>query len=154
MRHLPIFVALLSVPATLAPSAHAELLFHGDFETGDLKQWGYLLNEEGLSVVTDPVVDGTHSGKVQITKDDLWSNGLNRVEVQYKPDAARVSDGAESFYGYSFNVPEALSADNHQILYWETDSTYQQVMHVAIEGQKIYFATQKPSFTKHWEAEG
>ncbi|HYP90542.1 MAG TPA: polysaccharide lyase [Polyangiaceae bacterium] len=145
---------LVAVATLLTGRAHAELLFHGDFETGDLKQWGYLLNEDGLSVVSEPVADGTHAGKVQITKDNLWSNGLNRVEVQYKPPAAQVSDGAESFYGYSFNVPEALSADNHQVLYWETDSTYQQVMHVAIEGQKMYFATQKPSFTKHWEQDG
>jgi len=155
MRLRPFYrlLSLIAFNATLAGSAPAELLFHGDFETGDLSQWGYLLNEEGLSVVASPVVDGTHAGKVEITKDNLWSNGLNRVEVQYKPPAASLADGAEVFYGYSFNVPVALSADNHQILYWETSETYQQVMHVAIEGEKIYFATQKPTFTRRWEAE-
>jgi MYXO-CTERM domain-containing protein len=154
MRHLTALLSLIALNTAFAGSAQAELLFHGDFETGDLSQWGYLLNEEGLSVVASPVVDGTHAGKVEITKDNLWSNGLNRVEVQYKPPAASLADGAEVFYGYSFNLPEALSADNHQILYWETAETYQQVMQVAIEGQKISFATQKPSFTRHWEAEG
>jgi MYXO-CTERM domain-containing protein len=154
MRHLPKLVSLIALPVLLSSVAHAAPIFHGDFETGDLTQWGYLLNEEGLSVAMDPVADGTHSGKVTITKDNLWSNGLNRVEVQYKPPAANGGEGAEAFYGYSFYLPEALSTDNHQILYWETDQTYQQVMHVAIEGQNMYFATQKPSFTKQWEAAG
>jgi polysaccharide lyase-like protein len=154
MRYLPNLASFIALPLLLTGVAHADPIFHGDFETGDLTQWGYLLNEEGLSVVTDPVIDGTHAGKVTITKDNLWSNGLNRVEVQYKPPAANGADGAEAFYGYSFNLPEALSADNHQIFYWETDQTYQQVMHVAIEGQNMYFATQKPNFTKVWEAPG
>ncbi len=138
---------------SLALPARSEVLFRGDFETGDLKQWGYLLNEAGLSVVTDPVAEGTKAGKVTISKNELWSNGLNRVEVQHKPAGAYVAEGKEIYYGFSFYLPETLTTDDHQILYWETTETYQQVMQVAIQGERIHFATQDP-FKVQWKAEG
>ena len=80
--------------------ARADLLWKGDFETGDLKQWSYLLNEAGLSVVDMPVAEGQHSGRVQISKNDLWSNGLNRVELQYAPTQNNTA-GTEIYFGYS-----------------------------------------------------
>ena len=128
------------------------MVFRGDFESGDLSQWSYLLKEEGLSIVTDPVAEGTRACKVAISKNELWSNGMNRVEVQYSPPPQYVADGAELFYAYSFYLPEALTSDNHQILYWETSQTYQQILQLAIEGERMYFATQKPAFTIHWDA--
>jgi hypothetical protein len=148
--------AVLSVlgAGTLALPAHANVLFKGDLETGDLKQWSYLLKEEGLSIVTDPVAEGKYAAKVTISKNELWTNGLNRVEVQHKPDDAYLTEGKEIYYGFSFYLPEKLTADNHQILYWETTETYQQVMQLAVEGELMRFATQKPAWKVHWEADG
>lgn len=122
-------------------------------ETGDFKQWDYLLKEEGLSVAMDPVAEGKYSGKITISNKELWTNGLNRVEVQHQPDAAYVTEGKEVYYGFSFYLPETLTNDNHQILYWETTETYQQVMQLAVEGEKVRFATQKPAWKVHWEAD-
>jgi len=139
--------------SSLALPARAELLFRGDMETGDLKQWSYLLKEEGLSVVSEPVAEGKNAGKISITKNELWDNGLNRVEVSYQPADAHVSDGADIYYAYSFYLPEALTSDNHQILYWETNESYQQLMQLAVEGQHMRFATQKPGWKVHWEAD-
>ena len=123
-------------------------------ETGDLEQWGYLLKEEGLSVVTDTVAQGKYAGKVTISKNEIWDNGLNRVEVQHKPNDAYLTEGKEIYYGFSFYLPETLSDDTHQILYWETTETYQQVMQLAVEGEHMRFATQKPAWKVHWEADG
>jgi uncharacterized protein (TIGR03382 family) len=139
---------------SLAPPALAEVLFRGDMETGDLKQWSYLLKEEGLSVVMDPVAEGKYAAKVTISKNELWTNGLNRVEVQHQPPMAYLTDGKDVYYGFSFYLPEALTADNHQILYWETTQTYEQVMQLAVMGEKMRFATQKPAWKVHWEADG
>lgn len=138
----------------LALPAQAEVLFKGDLETGTLKQWSYLLKEEGLSVVTDLVAEGKYAGKVTISKNELWDNGLNRVEVQHQPDNAYLTEGKDIYYGFSFYLPKTLTNDNHQILYWETTETYQQVMQLAVEGEHMRFATQKPSWKVHWEADG
>jgi MYXO-CTERM domain-containing protein len=147
---------LLAVLGTssLALPAQAEVLFRGDMETGDLKQWSYLLKEEGLSVVTDIVAEGKYAAKVTISNKELWTNGLNRVEVQHKPDNAYLTEGKEIYYGFSFYLPAKLTAANHQILYWETTETYQQVLQLAVEGERMRFATQKPSWKVHWEADG
>ena len=145
--------AVLGICSVALP-ARAEVLFRGDMETGDLKQWDYLLKEEGLSVVMDPVAQGKHAGKITISKNELWTNGLNRVEVQHQPDNAYLTEGKEIFYGFSFYLPEKLTEDNHQILYWETTETYQQVLQLAVEGERMRFATQKPAWKVHWEAEG
>jgi len=138
-----------------AGAARAELLFHGDFETGDLEQWTFLLKPEGLSVVMDPVFEGAHAGKVTITANELWPNGLNRVEVQHEPEEQHTAEGADLYYGYSFYLPEELTEDDHQIFYWETNAkntgNYQQMMHVAVTGTHMRFATQKPSYKVHWE---
>jgi Polysaccharide lyase len=139
---------------TLAGEARAEVLFKGDLETGDFKQFSYLLKEEGLSVVTDQVAEGTKAAKITISNKELWTNGLNRVEVQHKPKDAYLTEGKEIYYGFSFYLPEKLTDDNHQILYWETNETYQQVMQLAVEGESMRFATQKPEWKVHWEADG
>jgi hypothetical protein len=154
LGRLPAAVSLVLGACTLALPARANVLFKGDLETGDLKQWSYLLKEEGLSVVTDQVAEGKYAGKVTISKNELWTNGLNRVEVQHKPDDAYLTEGKEIYYGFSFYLPEKLTADNHQILYWETTETYQQVMQLAVEGELMRFATQKPAWKVHWEADG
>jgi hypothetical protein len=147
-------VLAFSSLCALSQPARADVLFRGNMETGDLKQWGYLLKEEGLSVVTDTVAEGKYAGKVTISKSELWDNGLNRVEVQHKPDNAYLTEGKEIYYGFSFYLPEKLTEDNHQILYWETTETYQQVMQLAVEGEHMRFATQKPAWKVHWEADG
>ncbi len=147
-------VLVLLAGLSRAAPARAELIFHGDFETGDLSQWTYLLDPQGLSVADSPVNEGKHSGKVVITKNELWKNGLNRVEVQYGPANRYVAEGAELYYGYSFYLPEALTGDTHQIFYWETYNSYLPVMQLSAEGQKLRFVTRKPDLKVHWEADG
>jgi Polysaccharide lyase len=147
-------VAATILVAAFVRPAGAEVLFRGDLETGDLSQWDYLLKEEGLSVVTDPVAQGKYAAKVTITKNELWTNGLNRVEVQHQPDDAYLTEGKDIYYGFSFYLPQTLTPDNHQILYFETKETYEQVMQLAVEGEHMRFATQKPAWKVHWEADG
>ena len=95
-----------------------------------------------------------YAGKLTISNKELWEgNNLNRVEVQHKPDNAYLTEGKEIYYGFSFYLPEKLADSDHQILYWETSETYQQVRQVAVKGEHIHFATQNP-FKIQWEADG
>jgi hypothetical protein len=150
MRTLPL--ALLVV--LVAARAEAAPVWVGDFETGDLTQWSFLLNDEHLSVVSDPVAEGGFAGRIQLTNDALWPNGLKRVEVNHRPDDARTAEGATTFFGWRFFLPEELPTDPPaQMAYWESDQTYQQVMAFNVIGTKLQFITQKPSYAVHWDAD-
>jgi hypothetical protein len=150
MRNLPI--ALLAVLA--AARAEAAPVWVGDFETGDLTQWSFLLNEAQISVVSDPIAEGAFAGRIQLTNDAVWPNGLKRVEVNHRPQDARTAEGATTFFGWRFYLPEELPTDPPaQMAYWESDQSYQQVMAFNVIGTKLQFITQRPSYAVHWDAD-
>jgi hypothetical protein len=136
-----------------AASAHAPR-WRGDFETGNLLQWSYLLNPRGLTVVDGPVAQGRHAARVEITERDLWPNGLNRVEVEYKPPRATLAEGQRSCFAWRFFLPAALSEARHQIGYWESYPSYKQIMSFEVRGEAITFVTRMPADRVHWMAAG
>src|SRR4029077_1053782 len=119
--------------------------WRGDFETANLSQWSFLLNPRGLSVVEAPLAQGRRAGRVEIQPGDLWPNGLNRVEVQYKPPPATMAEGQRSCFAWRFFLPAPLSAARHQIGYWESYPSYKQVMSFEVRGQAISFVTRFPA---------
>ncbi|WP_437578987.1 heparin lyase I family protein [Sorangium sp. So ce887] len=143
-----------ALAVTVTTGASAAPVWTGDFETGDLSQWTTSLNGERISVVTSPVLQGTRAGQIQLTNDAVWpNNGIKRVELNHKPAAGRTAEGDDTYFAWSFYLPEALAADPPtQIGYWESDQTYNQVMSFEVVGQKISFATRKPANKVHWEA--
>ncbi|WP_437944029.1 polysaccharide lyase [Sorangium sp. So ce281] len=148
-------LAAAALATTLTAGASAAPVWTGDFETGNLNQWNTTLNGEHISVVTSPVLQGTRAGKVQLTNDARWSNGIKRVELNHKPAAARTAEGAQTYFAWSFYLPEALAADPPtQIGYWESENSYSQMMSFEVVGQHISFATRKPDNKVHWEADG
>ena len=114
------FVFLLALTACAAtpakPAAPHAPRWRGDFETGNLLQWSYLLNPRGLSVVEAPVAQGRHAARVEITERDLWPNGLNRVEVEYKPPRSALAEGQRSCFSWRFFLPAALSEIDERVL--------------------------------------
>ncbi|WP_438035373.1 polysaccharide lyase [Sorangium sp. So ce204] len=148
-------LAAAALATTLTAGASAAPVWTGDFETGNLNQWNTTLNGEHISVVTSPVLQGTRAGKVQLTNDARWSNGIKRVELNHKPAAGRTAEGAQTYFAWSFYLPEALAADPPtQIGYWESENSYSQMMSFEVVGQRISFATRKPDNKVHWEAAG
>jgi hypothetical protein len=141
--------ALVASPAT----AGATETWRGDMETGTLGQWSYQLNAEGLSVVDDVVFHGEHAAKVEITADNLWSNGLNRVELQRKPAPELTRNGSEVYFGWSLYLPTALADVDHQLGYWETQQSFDQVMSLHARGKNLSFNTNQP-LKEHWRGEG
>lgn len=152
------FVVLFGFSACASTSRHPKAphppRWRGDFESGNLLQWSYLLNPRGLSVVDAPVAEGRHAARVEITERDLWPNGLNRVEVEYKPPRSTVAEGQRSCFAWRFFLPAALSEARHQIGYWESYPSYKQIMSFEVRGQTIAFVTRMPAERVHWTAAG
>jgi hypothetical protein len=158
-RRSSVVVAMMIAAAGCAtprphPSPARAPRWRGDFETGNLAQWSYLLNPRGLSVVDSPAAQGRHAVRVEITERDLWPNGLNRVEVQYKPPPTTLAEGRRSCFAWRFYLPAPLSEARHQIGYWESYPSYKQIMSFEVRGQTIAFVTRMPSERVHWTAPG
>lgn len=143
-----------------AAEAGAAEVWVGDFETGDLSQWGFVLNGEvgGMAYAfaqQRTVAEGTFAGRLELHNDAVWPNGLKRVELQHRPADARTAEGATTWFAWSFYLPEALPEDpSQQIGYWESNNTFQQVMAFQVEGENIAFYTRRPNNVEQWQADG
>lgn len=151
---MPAAAAGLLVLAASA-RANAAPVWIGDLETNDLSQWDGALNADHISVVSMPVLQGTYAAQIQLTNDATWPNGLKRVELHHGPDAGRTAEGEELYFAWSFYLPETLPTDpGHQIGYWESDQSYQQMMAFNVDGEHMQFITQQPDYAVHWDADG
>lgn len=132
-------VAALLVGMALGRTSAAAVVFENGFESGDLSDWDYALNPEGLSVVMapDPVLAGTYALRAELTSQTVWDNGIFRTELQYNPDESRVAEGAELYFGWSIYLPEELPAGDYQFGYFETRNTYEQVLSLHAEGSTL-----------------
>lgn len=136
--------ALCAAIFLLATTAEAKTLWQADFETGDTKQWHYIVNPEATSASKECSFDGKYSGKISLTGEDkfLWKGraDLNRSEFHFTPEKKSTHEGKETFYGFSFYLPEAFSNEGrHELGYWESDKDWQQIMRFNIEGEDFSF---------------
>lgn len=124
-------------------STFAKTLWQGDFETGDLTQWQYLVNKQGLSVSHQCAFYGKFAGLISLSgsEDFLWNgrDELNRSEYHYKPKAGLIREGANTYFGWSFLLPEALVGKRYEIGYWESANSYQQMFRMSLEGSQLNF---------------
>ena len=132
-------IAMLS----LSHISSASILWQGNFETGDIAQWNTPINPAGLSVVSDCVFDGKHAGKVRLTGDDsfLWKGNkfLNRSEFHHRRAAGNTHEGKDTFFAFSFYLPKKLSEHKHELGYWESDKSWQQMLRFNIAGSELSF---------------
>lgn len=124
-------------------AANAAILWQGNFETGDISQWNTPINPAGLSVTTDCPFDGKYAGKVRLTGDDsfLWKGNkhLNRSEFHHRREAGATHEGKDTFFAFSFYLPEKLSEHKHELGYWESDKSWQQMLRFNINGTELSF---------------
>lgn len=143
-----------AVLAVAAPAAHAAPAWVGDFETGDLSQWTFVANGQYIDVQSELVGEGELAARVELHNDAVWPNGLQRVELQHLPEPARTSDGATTWFAWSFYLPEALpEAPYHAIGYWESNNTWNQTMAFIVRGDDIEFVTRHPGHVSQWQAD-
>jgi MYXO-CTERM domain-containing protein len=162
MRRIRALSALvLALPLlTFTRAAAAAPVWVGDFETGDTSQWSGVLNGEVggvpyVNVVNDPVARGGWAARIELHDDAVWPNGLKRVELNHRPEPGRTAEGATTFFAWSFLVPRTLPSDpSQQIAYWESDSSYQQMMAFEVDGEHITFSTRQPNNIVQWDQDG
>lgn len=152
---------LLTLTVSLSSSqALAQVIWTGDFETENLSQYQSKLNEtvDGkryIQIVEDPVVQGRFAAKVELHDDARWSNGLRRVELQHRPADERTAEGATTFFAWSFYIPTTFPADpSQQIGYWESRSSYRQMMAFEVKGEDLVFVTRQPNNVVQWQGAG
>jgi hypothetical protein len=138
----------------------AAILWRGDFETGDVRQWNELLNAANttpprVTLVDFPVRDGKRAARVEVRNDNLWSNGLNRVELGHHPDPTTFQ-GSDRYYAFSVLVPAdgSWGAREKQIGYWEADVIYRQVMSFVVDGRDVQLVTRVPRDNVLWKGAG
>lgn len=156
---LACLVLLLTLPS------FAKTLWKADFETGDTGQWHWIANPEATEASTECTFEGKYAGKITLSGDAkfLWNGraDLNRSEFHYSPEKGSTHEGKETFFGFSFYLPEAFSSvGRHELGYWEADQLWQQMMRFNIEGEDFSFkatAAEKPFWTEskgaqagHW----
>lgn len=155
------FAPLTLAAAMLLPTtAFAEVAWVGDFETGDLSQWNFVLNGtvnkvDYAVVQTETIAEGTQGVRIELHNDAAWGNGLKRVELQHAPEAGRTAQGQTTFFAWSFYLPQTLPVEpGATIGYWETNSSFQQMMAFQVSGERMTFSTRRPDNVVHWDAEG
>jgi len=138
------------IVASCAP--RPSILWHADFEQDGWAPWSYRLNPRGGSLVDGPARDGRRAARLELTAADVWKNGLNRVELQHDPGPARVREAEETSFGWSFFLPRALLPGEHALGYWESRTSYQQIMAFEGRGEEGRFVTRLPSPREWWRA--
>lgn len=138
------YIFVLFVVIFFCDTTFAKTLWKADFETGNLSQWHWIANEGAASASTECAFDGKYSGKIVLSGDAefLWNGdvNLNRSEFHYTPEKRSTYEGKETFYAFSFYLPEAFSAvGRHELGYWESDQTWQQMMRFNIDGEDFSF---------------
>lgn len=155
----PKSAALLFCLGAWTTSAQAEILWKGDFETGDLSQWNGGLNlkkdeRENVRVVTSPVFEGKYAAEIVIHPDDLWPNGHNRVELKYT--GKHTAEGERAFYSLRFRLAQHASV-HQDIAYFETESTWRQSFSFYVEpngeGTRLALRTNLPQSKIQFETD-
>lgn len=129
--------------AVISVHSYASILWQGDFETGDMSQWSSPINPHGLTVTTECAFDGKHTGKVRLTGEEsfLWhgNKALNRSEFHHRRPAGNTHEGKDTFFAFSFYLPKKFSEHKHELGYWESDKTWQQMLRFNITGTELSF---------------
>lgn len=119
-----------------------EAIWESDFETQTIEAWSYALNPQGIEISSDNAYSGEYAAKISLqgTPDFLWNNKpeLNRSELQYKPKNIR--ENTSTRFSFAFMLPELMSEARHEFAYWESDTTYQQIMRFNLAANTISFS--------------
>lgn len=156
-RHLIGLVSVAVVVGAMlliaAPSrSTAEVIWRGDFETGDTSQWRSTPKFEGIKVVGEPVREGKYALRIDGT-DAAKRGTLDRVEFQHQPAPPGTAEGTERYFGWSVFVPKKLSDDYHSVGYFESRNSWRQLMSFEVKGADIEYTTRVP-YKKHWSGKG
>ena len=105
-------LALSALVLVVASSASANVLWRGDYETGDLSQWAHLDGRaDRLTVIQDPVRQGKYALRVELHQGDISSSGT-RNEVENSSAQYNEVEGNDKWYAWSSMFPSGFPAPN------------------------------------------
>ena len=133
-----------------AMAAPAEVIWRGDFETGNLDQWKGAPKSDAVKIVQDPVREGKYA--VRIDGSNAAKRGtLDRIEFQHQPTGTM--EGTERYFGWSVYLPKKFTDTHHNVGYFETRNSWSQVMSFEVKGEDLKFTTRVP-YKLHWTGTG
>ena len=139
------------LPLLLA-AAPTEVIWRGDFETGNLEQWKGAPKSDGVKVVQDIVREGKYA--LRIDGSNAAKRGaLDRIEFQHQPLPPGTAEGTERYFGWSVYLPKKFTDTMHQVGYFETRNSWSQLMSFEAKGEDLKFSTRVP-YTLHWTGKG
>ena len=143
---------LLALLPLLTAAAPAEVIWRGDFETGNLEQWKGAPKSDAVKVVQDPVREGKYA--VRIDGSNAAKRGtLDRIEFQHQPQPPGTAEGTERWFGWSVYLPRKFTDTMHQVGYFETRNSWSQLMAFEARGEDLQFSTRVP-YKLHWSGKG
>ncbi len=149
MAGMRLLLILLSALPLLTP---AEVIWRGDFETGNLEQWKGAPKSDAVKVVQDIVREGKHA--VRIDGSNAAKRGtLDRIEFQHQPAPPGTAEGTERWFGWSLYLPKKLTDGFHTVGYFETRNSWSQLMSFEAQGEDLKFSTRVP-YKLHWTGKG
>jgi hypothetical protein len=101
-------IGLLSAIPLLGGAAPAEILWRGDFETGNLEQWKGAPKSDGVKVVQEPVREGKYALRIDGTN-AARKGALDRIEFQHQPLPPGTAEGTERYFGWSVYLPKKFT---------------------------------------------
>ena len=147
---IPLLLAMLLLSAT---TVSAEVLWRGDFETGNTEQWKSTPKSDGIKVVTDPVREGKYALRIDGTN-AARKGKLDRIEFQHQPKPPGTAEGTERYFGWSVFVPRKLTDDYHALGYFETRNSWRQLMSFEVRGEDITYRDFLPVTERNSELRG
>lgn len=151
--HVRLWFACLAALVCVPPApVRAEVLWRGDFETGDLSQWRGAPKFPGVKVVQDPVREGQYAVRIDGTN-AARRGDRDRIEFQHQPAPPGTAEGTERYFGWSVYVPQKLSDETHALGYFETRESWRQLMSFEVKGDDILFTTRVP-YAQRWKGKG
>jgi hypothetical protein len=149
-KHLQVW--LLATILSFVPSAWAEVIWRGDFETGTTEQWGGDPKLGSFKVVQEPVRAGKCALRIDGT--NVARRGANdRIEFQHQPAPPGTAEGTERYFGWSVFLPKALTNDMHALGFFETRNSWRQLMSFEVRGVDIQYSTRVP-YALRWKGPG
>jgi hypothetical protein len=125
------------------PAAQAEIVWRGDFETGDLSQWtkAQEVAPDRLQVVDSPVRQGKHALRVEVRQgDDPINASGNRAELVWSPVE---TEGNDRYYSWSTMwAPDFPSEKTWQAFtqWHQTGNTGTPPLEMYVNGESMYLA--------------
>ena len=147
----PLAGLLLVFLFVTATTVSAEVIWRGDFETGDTSQWKGA-PKDGVTVVRDPVREGKYALRIDGTN-AAKKGKLDRIEFQHQPKPPGTAEGTERYFGWSVYLPKKLTDANHSLGYFETRKSWSQLMAFEVKGEDILFTTRVP-YKQQWRGKG